>query len=72
MAPNDTTNGDEATLFPSEQGTDAPAPRRRATRRTTKKATTIVPTADTPAVARAEEPSVATAPEDRLHRRGRG
>ena len=61
MAPNDTTTGDDATLFPSEQGgqrgnetsqadatpaAEAPAPRRRASRRTTKKATTIVPSAE--------------------------
>lgn len=75
MAPNDTTTGDEATLFPSEQGNeqsaDAPAPRRRATRRTTKKATTIVPSAEAPAEAPADaateastdEPAAAAAPE---------
>ncbi|WP_030200298.1 Rne/Rng family ribonuclease [Terrabacter tumescens] len=42
MAPNDTTAGDDATLFPEA---DAPTPRRRAPRRSTKKATTIEPAA---------------------------
>ncbi|WP_147063922.1 Rne/Rng family ribonuclease [Terrabacter aerolatus] len=50
MAPNDTPSGD-ATLFPAEHeqsapAADAPAPRRRAPRRSTKKATTIEPSAE--------------------------